>query len=319
MGFGDVSVEYTSAQAAADKASAKKTAKTVMKGSSYEPSSSVDDSAAGVALRTNGDRPGAEGSGTPQPANTTPTLFGRGDQVGWKNGNAPKGPGANFVPFKDGTHIPGLDPQLASLFGKGNVTGGAPGNDFNGNPTMYPAQMSVGQDIFGDTADLFKQRDTLRAQRDAFFAKNPLSATDIGGNFAKVASMAGNRRDLEELNKTLQKREEIMGNLAGHMMGAQATTGAAGIRADADVKSAEIMANAPGRSGKTEDPLKGPAGVFDSMMRVMSNPEAFAALPPDMQDQFKQMAPAFMNHFSSGYGIGLRGKAQTNGEDERLF
>lgn len=200
-------------------------------------------------------------------------------------------------PLSEGIHMP-IGGQVM------NVTQAGLPSNFTGQPTMYPVQQSVGQDIFGDTADLFKRRDSLQSQMDAFYAKNPLSDTDIAGNFQKIASMAGHRNQIKELGETLRNRDTIMGGVMGHMMGAQATTGAAGIRANADVESAKIMAGA-GSRGKAEDPMKGPMSFMDSLTKLASNPEALASMPPEYQAELKKLLPTLTGHLKRGYGIGL--------------
>ncbi len=200
-------------------------------------------------------------------------------------------------PLSDGYHMP-VGWQVM------NVTQAGLPSNFTGQPTMYPVQQSVGRDIFGDTADLFKRRDLLQSQMDAFYAKNPLSDTDIAGNFQKIASMAGHRNQIKELGETLRNRDTIMGGVMGHMMGAQATTGAAGIRANADVESAKIMAGA-GSRGKAEDPMKGPMSFMDSLTKLASNPEALASMPPEYQAELKKLLPTLTGHLKRGYGIGL--------------
>ena len=149
--------------------------------------------------------------------------------------------------LKDGVYLPMGGFGTGGMVNVGDVGSkqagalfGAKNPDFTGQPSMYPAQQSVGRDIFGDTADLFRQRDSLRAQRDAFFARNPLSPTDIGGNFAKAAMMSGNRKDLEELNKTLNQREQIMGTLAGIMMQGQNQMGVQGLENAGNERVANI-------------------------------------------------------------------------------
>lgn len=99
----------------------------------------------------------------------------------------------------------------------------APGKvdpSFSGMPTMYPAQQSVGQDIFGDTASLVQRRDELQSEMDAFFAKNPLG-NDLMANFNAIASQAGKRHEIKELSDRLAKRDEITGQLAGIMLSGQ--------------------------------------------------------------------------------------------------
>ena len=162
----------------------------------------------------------------------------------------PKGAGPAVGPrpgLKDGVYLPMGGFGTGGMVNVGDVESrqagalfGARNPNFTGQPTMYPAQQSVGKDIFGDTADLLKQRDSLRAQRDAFFAKNPLSPTDIGGNFAKAAMMSGNRRDLEDLNKTLNQREQIMGTLAGIMIGGQNQLAVQGLQNQGQLQNTQL-------------------------------------------------------------------------------
>lgn len=108
----------------------------------------------------------------------------------------------------------------------GRLAPGTPGGkvmadpNFSGVPTMYPAQQSVGQDIFGDTADLLRRRDTLQTEMDRHFAKNPLG-NDLMANFHTIASQSGRRREIKELGDRLGKRDEIMAQLTGIMMSGQ--------------------------------------------------------------------------------------------------
>jgi hypothetical protein len=99
----------------------------------------------------------------------------------------------------------------------------APGKadpSFSGVPTMYPAQQSVGNDIFKDTAELVQKRDVLQSQMDSFFAKNPLG-NDLMANFHAIASQAGRRNEIKEIGDRLSKRDEITGQLAGIMLSGQ--------------------------------------------------------------------------------------------------
>jgi hypothetical protein len=210
-------------------------------------------------------------------------------------------------PLSDGTYMP-MGGYMANM--------DAPdlGPNFTGQPTMYPAQQSIGNDIFGNTADLFRKRDSIQAEMDAFYSKNPLSSTDLMGNFNKIAAMAGHRNQLKELGETMRNRDTIMGNLMGHLAGAQATTQSAGIRADADVKSANIMA---GKGGKIEDPMKGPLGMFEHLSKFASNPEALASMPPSFRKELETLIPTLTQHLKRGYGVGL--SAEATGSDDELL
>lgn len=255
----------------------------------------VNSSATGVATRTGNSQ-------------STPTLFGRGDKVGWQ-GQAPSQKGV----LAEGTHLPSLDPQLASLFGKGNVFGGNPGMtdpNFTGQPTMYPVQQSLATDIFGDTAKLFEKRDRLQAEMDGFFAKNPLDPNDIGGNFAKVASMAGHRNQLKELGETLRNRDSIMGNMMGVMTNAGAGIQQEQIKAGASRYDSELDATskvaAAGAGGTATDPMKGPGEIFKTLSELVKNPEALASFSPADQEMLKKMIPTYMNHFNKNFGVGVQ-------------
>ena len=189
---------------------------------------------------------------------------------------------------KPGTQQPGGPMPYNGAFAQGGAFGpggkfapGTPGGkvmadpNFTGVPTMQPAQASVGNDIFGDTADLFKKRDMLRSQRDAFFAKNPLSPNDIGGNFAKAATMSGNRRDIEALDKTLQQREQIMGNLAGIMMGGQLDIQKQGVANAGQLQSTQtagqldIQKQGVANAGQLQNTQV--AGQFDMLRQGLAN------------------------------------------------
>lgn len=265
-------------------------------------------------------RPGGPPAGQPVLTNSGFKINGQDmspDQFGTYFAKSRASIGTPGAPLQDGFHLPmGGQMTVSNPGAPGGMPGAAGGglpSQFTGMPTMYPVQQSAGQDIFGDTAELFKKRDRLTSEMDSFYAKNPLG-NDLQANFNAIASQAGKRKGIDALNQQIQGRETIMGNLMGHMMGAQATTQAAGIRADADVQNTNTMAAtqlATGK-GKAEDPMKGPAGVFDSITKFMSNPEAFGALPADLQEQFKSILPQYINHLNQGYGVGIRPATDIN-------
>ena len=137
--------------------------------------------------------------------------------------------------LKEGTYLP------LGGFGTGGVVNvgqmGSPqanaivssNPNFSGAPTMYPVQQSIGQDIFGDTSELIKRRDTLQANMDAFFAKNPLG-NDLMANFHSIASQANQRKEIKEIGDRLAKRDELMAGLMGHVIQGQNQMGVQGLQ-----------------------------------------------------------------------------------------
>lgn len=118
----------------------------------------------------------------------------------------------------------------------------APGKvdpSFSGMPTMYPAQQSVGQDIFGDTASLVQRRDELQSEMDAFFAKNPLG-NDLMANFNAIASQAGKRHEIKEISDRLGKRDELMATLQGIMMTGQNQMNVQGLQNHGQLQNTQL-------------------------------------------------------------------------------
>lgn len=246
----------------------------------------------------------------PNKGKGTPTLFGRGDQVGWQgdiSGIAAKNRAAvnaGSGPLAEGTHIPGLDPQLAGLFGKGNVTGGVP-EQYNGMPTMYPAQQSMGTDIFGDTNDLFKRRDALTSQIDSYFAKNPLNGSPRE-NFGRLAGISRQRSELKALNEQIMNRDNLMAQVFGHIT--QANSGMAQQKMQSDAfmygadKDASSRITAAGMGGKEGDPLKSPTELFKALGTIRQG-EGFATMDKDTQALIDGLIKSVGGQIQGNFGV----------------
>ena len=161
--------------------------------------SSVNASAAGVGARTPVDA--APGSLDPLFQKSKASTLGSPKTV-----------------LKDGVYLPAGGALTGGMVNVGDIgspqAGAMLGSNFTGQPSMYPVQQSVGNDIFGDTDALIRRRDELQAGMDRVFAKNPMG-NDLMANFHTIASQANQRKEIREIGDRLAKRDELVSQLFG--------------------------------------------------------------------------------------------------------